>query len=55
MRAAVRRAAPAGSAPQVKLGDLAVDLAAKRVTRPDGSDVRLTPPEWHLLEILLRR
>jgi two-component system KDP operon response regulator KdpE len=54
MRAAVRRAAPAGSAPQVKLGDLAVDLAAKRVTRPDGSDIRLTPTEWHLLEILLR-
>ncbi len=30
-----------------------VDLAAKRVTR-DGADVRLTPTEWHLLEVLTR-
>jgi two-component system, OmpR family, KDP operon response regulator KdpE len=54
MRAAVRRAAPADDAPQVRLGDLVVDLAAKRVTRPDGTDIRLTPTEWHLLEVLLR-
>ena len=37
MRAAVRRAAPADDEPQVRLGDLVVDLAAKRVTRPDGN------------------
>jgi two-component system, OmpR family, KDP operon response regulator KdpE len=54
MRAAVRRAGPADDAPQVCLGDLVVDLAAKRVTRPDGTDIRLTPTEWHLLEVLLR-
>jgi two-component system KDP operon response regulator KdpE len=30
-----------------------VDLAAHRVTR-DGSVVRLTPTEWHVLEILVR-
>jgi two-component system KDP operon response regulator KdpE len=54
MRAAVRRASPADDAPQVRLGDLVVDLAAKRVTRPDGTDIRLTPTEWHLLEVLLR-
>jgi two-component system KDP operon response regulator KdpE len=30
-----------------------VDLAARRVVR-DGVDVRLTPTEWHLLEILIR-
>jgi len=54
MRAAVRRAGPADDAPQVRLGDLVVDLAAKRVTRPDGTDIRLTPTEWHLLEVLLR-
>jgi two-component system, OmpR family, KDP operon response regulator KdpE len=64
--------------PRVQLGDLTVDLAAKRVTRhatapvgghdatapaaappaptsPDGgTDIRLTPTEWHLLEVLLR-
>ena len=59
MRAAVRRSTPATSEPQVPLGDLIVDLAAKRVIRTlDGDsgrgDVRLTPTEWHLLEVLLR-
>src|SRR3984893_10876747 len=54
MRAAVRRAGPPDGVPQVRLGDLVVDLAAKRVTRPDGSGIRLTPTEWHLLEFLLR-
>jgi two-component system, OmpR family, KDP operon response regulator KdpE len=32
----------------------AVDLAAKKVTAADGSPVRLTPTEWHLVEILVR-
>jgi two-component system KDP operon response regulator KdpE len=54
MRAAVRRSGPADDAPQIRLGDLVVDLTAKRVTRPDGTDIRLTPTEWHLLEVLLR-
>ena len=54
MRAAVRRAGPPDGGPQVRLGDLVVDLTAKRVTRPDGSSIRLTPTEWHLLEFLLR-
>ena len=59
MRAAVRRSGPDTSEPQVRLGSLIVDLAAKRVIRDgaeddDGADVRLTPTEWHLLEVLLR-
>ena len=105
IRAVGRRAAPDGEVPQVHLGELVVDLAAKRVTRAAGSgpagpgadgpgavrpraagpggagpgavgpraagpggagsgaggagpggspDVRLTPTEWHLLEVLLR-
>ena len=54
MRAAVRRTGTAENLPRIKLGDLVVDLAAKRVTRPDGTDIRLTPTEWHLLEVLLR-
>ena len=87
MRAAVRRTPAAEAPPRVRLGDLVVDFAAKRVTRdgsgagrtrsagaggagaetaeaggpraggtdgpPDG-DIRLTPTEWHLLEVLLR-
>jgi two-component system KDP operon response regulator KdpE len=63
MRAVSRRVGADGDTPQVRLGDLVVDLAAKRVVRrPAGQDqdkegngdVRLTPTEWHLLEVLLR-
>jgi two-component system KDP operon response regulator KdpE len=66
MRAAVRRNGAAEDLPRIQLGRLVVDLAAKRVTRqapvPAGSggsagqsdDIRLTPTEWHLLEVLLR-
>ena len=54
MRAAARRATPPEEMPQVRLGDLVIDLAAKRVARQDGTDIRLTPTEWHLLEALLR-
>jgi two-component system, OmpR family, KDP operon response regulator KdpE len=59
MRAASRRTgAAAEDQPRIRLGDLVVDLAAKRVTHAaNGSgeaDVRLTPTEWHLLEVLLR-
>ena len=53
LRAAVRRASPAPDEPVVAAGDFTVDLAAKRVTR-GGSDVRLTPTEWQLLEVLVR-
>ena len=53
LRAAVRRAVPAPDEPVVGTQDFTVDLAAKRVTR-DGVDVRLTPTEWQLLEILVR-
>ncbi|WP_242907385.1 response regulator [Actinomadura terrae] len=53
LRAAVRRAQPAEEAPVVDAGDFVVDLAAKRVAR-DGADVRLTPTEWHILELLVR-
>ena len=53
LRAAVRRAAPAPDEPVVTTQDFTVDLAAKRVSR-DGADVRLTPTEWQLLEVLVR-
>ena len=53
LRAAVRRASPAPDEPVVTTGDLTIDLARKRVTRA-GSDVRLTPTEWQLLEVLVR-
>jgi two-component system, OmpR family, KDP operon response regulator KdpE len=53
LRAAVRRAAPAPDEPVVVTPDFTVDLAAKRVVR-GGADVRLTPTEWQLLEVLVR-
>ncbi|GAA3496722.1 response regulator [Streptomyces prasinosporus] len=55
LRAAVRRAEPAGDGGDVvvETGTFTVDLAAKKVNR-DGRDVRLTPTEWHLLEVLVR-
>jgi two-component system, OmpR family, KDP operon response regulator KdpE len=53
MRAAVRRTGTPEDLPRIPLGDLVIDLAAKRVIR-QGEDIRLTPTEWHLLEVLLR-
>jgi DNA-binding response OmpR family regulator len=55
LRAAVRRAEPAaGEGEQLVEADgFTVDLAAKKVHR-EGRDVRLTPTEWHLLEVLVR-
>ncbi|POX41093.1 DNA-binding response regulator [Streptomyces sp. Ru73] len=56
LRAAVRRAEPTGSADAavlVETDGFTVDLAAKKVNR-GGRDVRLTPTEWHLLEVLVR-
>jgi len=63
MRAAARRTSGADSPPRIRLGELIIDLAAKRVIRPGAGDedpgtgsddIRLTPTEWHLLEVLLR-
>ncbi|PRZ02937.1 two-component system KDP operon response regulator KdpE [Isoptericola sp. CG 20/1183] len=55
LRAAVRRAAPAApAAAVVEAGRLRIDLARRTVER-DGADVRLTPTEWSLLEVLVRQ
>jgi two-component system KDP operon response regulator KdpE len=56
VRAAARRGSLSGAdtAPQVvDVGGFSVDLAAGRVLR-DGQAVRLTPTEYHLLEVLVR-
>ncbi|CAL9553562.1 response regulator [Streptomyces thermolilacinus] len=57
LRAAVRRAEPVGGGDGevvvVETEGFTVDLAAKKVNR-GGKDVRLTPTEWHLLEVLVR-
>jgi two-component system KDP operon response regulator KdpE len=55
LRAATRRGAPADDGAAVMLtDDFRIDLAAKRVLTAGGTPVRLTPIEWHLLEILVR-
>jgi two-component system, OmpR family, KDP operon response regulator KdpE len=56
IRAVSRRSGHETDTPQVRLGDLVVDLAAKRVMHSEAgaADIRLTPTEWHLLEVLLR-
>ncbi|MEU5809114.1 response regulator [Streptomyces sp. HUAS TT3] len=57
LRAAVRRAEPVagagGEEVVVETDGFTVDLAAKKAVR-EGRDVRLTPTEWHLLEVLVR-
>jgi two-component system, OmpR family, KDP operon response regulator KdpE len=53
LRAALRRIAPAPESALVETPDFSVDLAAKRVTGPEG-EVRLTPTEWGLVEALVR-
>ncbi|MFD3563630.1 response regulator [Streptomyces sp. NPDC058686] len=55
LRAAVRRTEAAPLAPDTVLvttDEFSIDLLAKKASR-GGRDVRLTPTEWHLLEILV--
>ena len=53
LRALTRRITTDGEDPIIHLGEATVDLATRRVRR-DHQDVRLTPTEWKLLEVLLR-
>ena len=53
LRAALRRAAPSTDEPVVETDDLRIDLA-HRTVHVGGSAVRLTPTEWHLVEVLVR-
>jgi two-component system, OmpR family, KDP operon response regulator KdpE len=53
LRAALRRGTPADEAAVITTPDFTIDLAAKRVSR-DGAEVRLTPTEWHVVEVLVR-
>lgn len=54
IRASLRRATPvAEQVAVVTTSDFTVDLAAKRVTTAAG-EVRLTPTEWAVLEVLVR-
>ena len=57
MRALLRRADQIIEEPIVELDAATIDLSARRVTVGDQDvrhEVRLTPTEWHLIEVLLR-
>ncbi|HET6295519.1 MAG TPA: response regulator [Kribbella sp.] len=54
LRAVLRRSNLIPDEPVVTFGRTQVDLSAKRVVLEGGGDVRLTPTEWHLLEVLVR-
>jgi two-component system, OmpR family, KDP operon response regulator KdpE len=53
IRAAVRRTAQSDTPTTVTTDTFEIDLGSKTVTR-DGRKVRLTPTEWHLVEVLVR-
>ena len=53
LRAGQRRTTQADEARVVTTASFTVDLALRRVTR-NGQDVRLTPTEWGILQILVR-
>ncbi len=53
LRAALRRVTPGDEEPAIETDDFRIEVAAKRVTRA-GEEIRLTPTEWRLLEVLVR-
>jgi two-component system KDP operon response regulator KdpE len=46
--------APANGDTVVETQDFSIDLVAKRVITSAGGQVRLTPTEWAILELLVR-
>ena len=54
LRAALRREPEAGSdLPTIETPDFTIDLAVKRVMRT-GEEIKLTPTEWGVVEVLVR-
>jgi two-component system KDP operon response regulator KdpE len=55
LRAALRREqAPGEDQPVVETEHFVIDLSTKRVTGADGEEIRLTPTEWGIVEMLVR-
>ena len=54
VRAAVRRSGADDAPLVVESGDVRLDVTERKATRA-GQDVRLTPTEWHIVEVLARR
>jgi two-component system KDP operon response regulator KdpE len=53
VRASLRRSAPSDAEATITTDHFSVDLAAKRITIGD-TEVRLTPTQWHVVEVLVR-
>jgi two-component system KDP operon response regulator KdpE len=54
VRASLRRSGPAaGAEPVLTTADFSIDFVAKQVIR-DGAVIKLTPTEWHMVEVLVR-
>jgi two-component system KDP operon response regulator KdpE len=54
IRALSRRSTGEPDKPVVTFGDVTVDLAAHTVLKAPSGIVKLTPTEWHILEVLVR-
>jgi two-component system KDP operon response regulator KdpE len=54
LRATVRRVVPVDEEVIVTTPDFALDLMSKKASTADGDDIRLTPTEWHVVEVLVR-
>ena len=55
LRASLRRIPTGADAPVVETANFTLDLARKQAHLRDGKEMRLTPTEWHILEILVRQ
>ena len=53
LRAALRRPDAESAARVVATDDFTLDLVGKRASR-NGTDIRMTPTEWHIVELLAR-
>ena len=54
VRAAIRRSGGDGTPQVVEVGDVHLDITERRASRA-GAEVRLTPTEWHIVEVLARK
>lgn len=54
VRAAIRRHGGDGAPIIVEAGDVRLDITERKASRA-GAEVRLTPTEWHIVEVLARR
>ncbi|MFI5427728.1 response regulator [Aeromicrobium sp. UC242_57] len=54
VRAAVRRGGSDAVVPLVEIDDVVLDIGERHALRA-GQEVRLTPTEWHIVEVLARR